>query len=582
MPSRKSTALPPSDSHFPSQPELICLVQPDHGLRARGGAMEAPQASEARSINRLLEAAGASMVQIFGSAAQLAASRAAPAAAEAAAAADLPPLDNYFSVEVAPERMEQLAKELRALDTVSCAYVKPPASPAIYLPPQDEPQAPPEHEGLPTASFVARQTYLDAAPGGIDARHAWTRAGGKGQGVRIIDIEGAWRFTHEDLLANQGGMISGTASADIRWRDHGTAVVGVFGGDENAFGVTGISPQANTRAISIFGPGSGSAIAIRRAADALSAGDIILIELHRPGPGASGAGQDGFIAIEWWPDDFAAIVYARSRGVIVVEAAGNGARNLDLAIYNAAAPGFPATWRNPFNLANPQSGAIVVGAGAPPPGTHGRNHGPDRSRLDFSNHGARVDAQGWGREVTTTGYGDLQGGPDEDLWYADTFSGTSSASPIVVGALACLQGALRAAGRPLLTPATARDILRTTGSAQTDAPGRPATQRIGNRPNLRQALARLLPPVKVKEVKEVKIEKLEKNEKIERKELKEVKFEKNEKIESKELKEFDKNRFESSPRKRARRKSSRAAGAASCLTARWPTAVPSWRSAWRS
>jgi hypothetical protein len=51
-----------------------------------------------------------------------------------------------------------------------------------------------------------------------------------------------------------------------------------------------------------------------------------------------------------------------------------------------------------------------------------------------------------------------------------------------------VQGALRAGGGPPLTPAAARHLLRTTGSPQTDAPGRPATQRIGNRPDLRQML----------------------------------------------------------------------------------------------
>ena len=47
---------------------------------------------------------------------------------------------------------------------------------------------------------------------------------------------------------------------------------------------------------------------------------------------------------------------------------------------------------------------------------------------------------------------------------------------------------MRAAGRIPLSPARARDLLRTTGSPQQDAPGRPATQRIGNRPNLRQII----------------------------------------------------------------------------------------------
>ena len=40
-----------------------------------------------------------------------------------------------------------------------------------------------------------------------------------------------------------------------------------------------------------------------------------------------------------------------------------------------------------------------------------------------------------------------------------------------------------------LSPARARELLRSTGSAQQDEPGRPATQRIGNRPNLFQLIA---------------------------------------------------------------------------------------------
>ena len=277
-------------------------------------------------------------------------------------------------------------------------------------------------------------------------------------------------------------------STDISWRNHGTAVLGEFSGDVNSFGVLGISADAVVSAVSIFG-GLGSAAAINAAAARLGAGDVILIELHRPGPRFNFAArndQRGYIAIEWWPDDFAAIRNAVNRGIIVVEAAGNGAENLDDAIYQNPAPGFPAGWTNPFRRANRDSGAIVVGAGAPPPGTHGRNHGADRSRLDFSNFGALIDAQGWGREVTTAAYGDLQGGTNEDLWYTDTFSGTSSASPIVVGVAASLQGMARARGVPVLTPAQFRNCLRTTGSAQQDEPGRPATQRIGNRPNLRQ------------------------------------------------------------------------------------------------
>ncbi|MGH3899186.1 MAG: hypothetical protein ACRDTA_13285 [Pseudonocardiaceae bacterium] len=90
--------------------------------------------------------------------------------------------------------------------------------------------------------------------------------------------------------------------------------------------------------------------------------------------------------------------------------------------------------------------------------------------------------------VTSTGYGDLQGDPNPDLWYTDQLSGTSSASLIVVGVLDSAQRVLRANARPLLSPARARQLLCSTRSPQQVAPNRPATQRIGTRPTLRQLI----------------------------------------------------------------------------------------------
>lgn len=51
---------------------------------------------------------------------------------------------------------------------------------------------------------------------------------------------------------------------------------------------------------------------------------------------------------------------------------------------------------------------------------------------------------------------------------------------------------LRSSRRIPLSPSRARELLRATGSLQTDAPGRPRSQRIGNRPNLRQLIAAAL------------------------------------------------------------------------------------------
>jgi hypothetical protein len=387
--------------------------------------------------------------------------------------------------------LNDIAKALREISVVEAAYIKPAPEPALN---KMRPTAAAPAMGSP--NFTPRQDYLANAPAGIDAQYAWTQAGGKGAGVTIIDIEGEWRTSHEDLGVNNDGVLSGIMPGHLGWRNHGTAVVGTCIGANNGLGITGICTDAKLGMISIFGDDDRTAsAAIREAADKLSAGDIMLIELHYPGPKygyAERVDQDGYIAVEWWPDEFDAIEYAVRRGVIVVEAAGNGAQDLDDPLYETRDPGFQLGWQNPFRRTNRDSGAILVGAGAPPAGTHGRTlYGPDRSRLDFSNYGSSVDAQGWGREVTTCGYGDLQGGGHEDRWYTDEFAGTSSASPIIVGILACLQGIRRARGEPPLTPASARALLRAAGSPQQAGPNAPVGQRIGNRPDLKALVAAL-------------------------------------------------------------------------------------------
>ena len=53
------------------------------------------------------------------------------------------------------------------------------------------------------------------------------------------------------------------------------------------------------------------------------------------------------------------------------------------------------------------SGAIIVGAGG---SGAGGSCQAARTRMSFSNYGRRVDLQGWGECVTTTGYGYLFNG----------------------------------------------------------------------------------------------------------------------------------------------------------------------------
>jgi len=485
---------------------VIVITNPEIELRSDGLSMASAVGADVSQLAATLAEYGSGLRPLFGESESRLIARTSALDTADSPMPDLG-LERFYGIDIADEDADATAARLAALPEVAGAYVQPDAVPAARTEPTieatlDHPleyesgdgmleinRTEPSIEPAPptTPDFVPRQLYRAPSPGGIDVAYAWTKPGGRGAGVKIIDCEGAWRFTHEDLLQNQGGVI-GTQTSDAHWRNHGTAVASVIGADDNGFGVLGIAPDAMIRGSSIFSP-SGLAGALRAAADALQAGDIILIEVQYGHP------VRGYTSVEWWPAEHAAIRYAIAKGVIVVEAAANGGNNLDDPIYDTPLAGFPATWSNPFRRGAQDSGAVLVGAGAPPPGTHGRDYGPDRSRLDFSNYGSPVDVQGWGREVTSAGYGDLQGGPNEDLWYSDVFSGTSSASPIVVGTLACVQGALKAAGKPMLTPATARSTLRSTGSPQQDAPGRPATQRIGNRPNLRQILDGLLTPV---------------------------------------------------------------------------------------
>ena len=481
----------PKESPFTGPPGQVVVILKEDVAPAPKGSRDIARAPQA-GLQKALSLHGVTLTPLFAGTESETAAIVSKAMARPATG-HLAKMKNFYTIEKAPgTKLEAIVKDLLKLDAVDGAYIKPMGEPPVYYEADDAPGSiASTGGGVPiTTNLTPNQTYLNAAPGGIDAVYAWTLAGGRGDGVNIVDIEGGWNMSHEDLAVNNGGIISGfNHTTDAGWFQHGTAVLGEMGGDTNSFGVTGICPNARTRTVSVFTNSAlayNSAAAIRTAADSLTTGDVILIEQHRAGPNFPGGNtQMGFIAIEWWPDDFLAIQYATSKGIIVVEAAGNGSQNLNDAVYNTRPAGFPSWWTNPFARgAGMDCGAIIVGAGAPPSGAFG----VDRSRLGFSNHGNCLDVQGWGSGVTTTGYGDVHGtnAANQNEWYTNGFNGTSSASPIVTGAVACLQGIQRAARRPIITPSRMRNLFRTTGSPQQASATAPVTQRIGNRPDLRQ------------------------------------------------------------------------------------------------
>jgi len=371
-------------------------------------------------------------------------------------------LDLYFEVPLEPgmkaSEVEELIEQLNALDSVEIAYAEPVMWAASVEASSDRFSSSARHD--------TRQGYLDAAPTGIDARYAWTVPGGRGAGVKLVDVEGAWNTGHEDLPAffHQGG----TSFSDGEWRDHGTAVLGVVASQSNGYGVTGIAHEAWVGSQGIASQSMASAI--HHAARAVGRGGVVLVELQAPGPRAMkkcacNQSQCNYVPLEYWRANFDAIAQATAHGVHVVEAAGNGGVDLDDPVYRGA-----------FDRSVRDSGAILVGASA----------STDHAPTCWTNHGSRVDVHSWGEKVVTLGYGDLSGA-SENRNYTATFSGTSSAAPIVAGAVASLQGAARAAGKGPIRPRVLRELLRATGTPQVPGP-----KHIGPQPNLRTALPRLL------------------------------------------------------------------------------------------
>jgi subtilisin family serine protease len=398
----------------------------------------------------------------------------------------------YFvhSKRTKPKAAAKLLAALRRLPIVEAAYFQPIPFDATDIPPTT------------TIDVTPQQGYFRPSPLGIDVDFARRFAGGRVEGIRIVDIE-AGGYLHEDLPRfsfaygyNFGQFFSG---------EHGTAVLGQIAAQENSFGATGIVPSSeigwsSVTSIDVFMPWQtyfySVANALLSAGYFLRKGDIALIEQHFPRstagpcPNNCNCSQFGYVAVETFADEHAAIRLMTSAGVVVVEAAGNG--------QTMVTPASPT-----------DSGAIVVGAS-----------NNDLTPACFTNFGPRVDVHAWGGNIGTLGYAtmsvtrldaagnvvlDAAGNPivdevpdptlrangaDVRQFYTRTFSGTSGASPIVVGAAALVQSTRAARGLNKLTSVQMRSLLVATGTPQ--ATTTVATV-IGPLPNLAAAIATYIP-----------------------------------------------------------------------------------------
>jgi len=376
---------------------------------------------------------------------------------EARRQAPLHDLNLFYGIMLPEEgRIGEVCDALNALSIVELAYPLPSVSdPVVVAPPAAALGITPDYDYL--------QGYRGAAPGGVDADYGNTFSGGAGLGTTIADVETGWTDDHEDLAHVALGNYVGLTPLHYPW-DHGTAVLGELVGEHNGSGVRGIVYQSDVLMSTHQGNSGNIPTAVMNAIAAVGPGDAVVMEVQCFG------GPPGPFPCEYVASTYAAVEAATANGIHVFAAAGNGSNDLDNAAYGGL-----------FDRNVRDSGAVMVGA----------SNGGSLDAAGFSNHGSRLDAHGWGFDVTTTGYGDLQGGAATEE-YTLGFSGTSSATPIVTGAGVILNSIELAVHGAPLDPLVLRNLLTTTGTPQG------AGGNIGPRPDVRAAIEALgLPRIAV-------------------------------------------------------------------------------------
>ena len=321
-----------------------------------------------------------------------------------------------------------------------------------------------------TPDFRSEQVYLDAAPDGMSIDEARSWPGGRGENIRVIDIEYGWEPWHEDLDGTRDIGVWGWNSGYYAF--HGTSVLGILVGGENGYGVEGIAPLATPSVVSPYDDEQvyNVAEAVLQSGLLLEAGDVLLIE------------QQAFVNGDYCPVEaysaiFDAITHVVAQGVHVIEPSGNGGQNLD-----------DDDWEGWFDRSVRDSGAIMIGGAAVP----GGGFTPRAWFPGGSSYGERVDLQGWFAGIVTTTNGEL-GGSTADLFlplddgrqgYTLSFGGTSGAAAQVAGLVALANSiAVETWGEPW-EPMALRAALVQSGTPQEDE----SLAHIGPQPDLRRLL----------------------------------------------------------------------------------------------
>ncbi|MEO6680110.1 MAG: S8 family serine peptidase, partial [Pseudomonas sp.] len=345
---------------------------------------------------------------------------------------------------IAHHELIPLANELETLDYVIYCSVTPDtrhmSAPKLPVAPLNETQVKPlpATEDPITPDFRPLQRYVDK-PRGMNIRSIWSTHTGKGSTVRLLDF-GVYA-NHEDLQNVQ--VVTNVPETEDC--NHGTASSGCIVATDNSFGVKGIAHDCQ-----FFFYDVGDLDLIVRDA---SLGDIVALNVQFES-------DDGYIPIidskSWW-DKIHALT---RRDVTVVVAAGNS--GLDLS------KGYISDFGD--------SGGTLVGC----------CYSSTGDRHAYSNYGHYTSwFNSWGENVTTTGYSSLQ---DRGInaSYSNSYSGTSSATPLCAAAMAVIQGYAMLEMERYYPPLVFREAARYYGYDEGAEGG------IGYRPNVADWLEDLI------------------------------------------------------------------------------------------
>jgi hypothetical protein len=255
---------------------------------------------------------------------------------------------------------------------------------------------------------------------------------------------------HQDIVVHEPTILNGYI--DEQSRPHGTSVLGVICGQtkgatpmDPAPGVVGIAPNVAKANVVSYKTNQNPdeeahscdiPDAIAFAAGKLPSGGVLVLEVQ----------VEGDLPCETFEACLHTIIIATAAGVVVVEAAGNGASDLDIHV---SPEGTCHAGKQILNRNNPDdfvdSGAIMVGAATSQP-----PHEPLSSC-----HGSRIDCYAWGENVMAPTSGSAQ----DTTSYDPNFNGTSAATAIVAGAALSVQSMAVALSKAPLAPIELRAIL---------------------------------------------------------------------------------------------------------------------------